>query len=167
MKKNDEPLYIIEDFPLLIWVSRAILGGWIMFATIKFQVNPLFFGITIAIAILLILIKYERSVIVRKDCIEIRSKALIPFLNRKKVIYYSSLKNISLEEYGFSFDLKTFLVKLIFNVSHTAFGYDKIVIDYKDGFWEKIICIGNRKENEILVQYIEAKLLQLQEADSK
>ncbi|MCP4441278.1 MAG: hypothetical protein GY810_20425 [Aureispira sp.] len=150
-------LYKIKAFPFSEYILRLLLLGWIYFAYTKFDLNPNFFGVTIAIAIILFFLILETSIVVTKDSLIEKRTNWLPFLSRKRIIAkHSEIHEISYEKGNFN---KLGLVlNLIEYVPGTTSTPNLFIIRKKDGSSVALETKGSQYENEKLIKIIKAKM---------
>ncbi len=98
MEYKDEILFEAKGNIIMPFIFRLILLFWIIFAFYKWEINALFFGISIVVAVLIILFIFRASIIVRKNDFEIKSECWVPFFSSSFQCDYSEISDISYEK---------------------------------------------------------------------
>lgn len=144
--------YKIKELPILQFIIRLLALGWICFAYIKYQVNPDFFGATIALAIIIILGISEKSIIATNNSLLILHQRWIPFLNEKEKIMFSEIAEI--EYTKTKINGLPLILNFIFYVPGTNEQEALLTIHLKNGESYKYRGIGTAKQNKKLIAII-------------
>ncbi|MDY7394125.1 hypothetical protein UMM65_02650 [Aureibaculum sp. 2210JD6-5] len=145
----------IKQGVLWINISRAIFLGWIIFAAIQYERNPFFFGLTIAVAFLLILQMPRKSLELSNKSILLKENRILPLLNSETEIPINQLEGIKFEKGEWS--LSRFILDFIGPGNIGFFGKKPSYLSYKlkNEDWIQKEAIGSPEENEKLIILVE------------
>lgn len=146
-KKTKNVNFIIAEFPV-VYLTVFLLCAWIAFATYMYRLNPNFFSVTIGIAVLIIFRQNRTFFILDDSEFEVKSKYLLPILNRSTIIKLSEIKDIEIKKDDYH-ELTTWQQ---FNRLHRR--PNMLLITLKDNSIKEYRCVGLDKENTILVELI-------------
>ncbi|MFC2132902.1 hypothetical protein ACFLRG_03790 [Bacteroidota bacterium] len=148
--------YKIVEYPLLQYIIRIVLFFWIIFASLKFSVNPSFFGITIIIALIIILTISERTIETKQHFIEIRHKKWLSFLSKKEKIGYNEI--VDIQYVAPEMSGMAIVLNLIEYIPGTIQKGPKLSFTLKRNRWKKIPTIGGKEKNDELIKAIKKNL---------
>ena len=157
-EKHENSLHY-SQLALTAWTVRLILTTWIIFAVYKFNMNPVFFGITIAFACFRILsVSYLKIVVTKKSLIFIRSR-LLPFLNGKDEYFFSQIVNIEFDNSRVQ-RWKVVIDWIIrFLSSSIGSGPDAYLrLNLTENQTRKYTAFGSRKRNREIVNLINERI---------
>jgi hypothetical protein len=147
----------INEFPVFKYAFRLLLACWIYFACTKLHINPIFFGLTIAIAILVILTVTEVSIVVNSEELIIKRKKRLLFYNKEQSYCYSDLRTIKFEK-G-KVDGAGIVVAILTEfVSGRIWQKAELMIEKKDGSTVTIASIGSQFQNEKLIKIVTERI---------
>jgi len=149
-------LYKIEELPVIQYLLRFIMFGWIYFAYTKFVINPIFFGFTIIVAVVIILSISESSVVATESQLIFINKRWLPFLNTTKRYFYAEITDIHYERR--KTDGIVVLLNLIQHMPGTRTKPAQITIFKKDGSSIKNSAIGRQVANDELMSIVKGKI---------
>ena len=149
-------IFEIKEFPFFQYVIRLICLGWIIFAYSKFEINPEFFGSTIALSVIIIFTLIEKSVVASDLYLIIYRKRWFPFFNEEEKIYYRDIFYLHFEES--SVDLGALLLNFLITSPESAFKRSKLVITNKDFMTHEVKSIGSEEEVNELIAIVEEKI---------
>ena len=157
MPDQKNVLYTLKENPSLKYILMLLLMGWIVFAISMFEVNQGFFGVTIGLAIILILRIRQHEMVVTENSLIVKEVPLIPVYKKQATYPYSDIQSISYKD-G---ELDGFVLLISLFLPGPAAG-DKdpeIYITLKDG---KPITLFAAKydnsQNRQLVEIVNSKL---------
>lgn len=150
--------YKIVEFSLTKYLIRGLLFLWIIFASVRFNINPTFFGITIIAALIFILTISEMSIEANKNFIEITHKKWLSLLNRKEIIEYDEIVDIVYIRPQIS--AISIILNLIMYAPGTLEKGPRLSITLKEDRWAEIRTFGSEQMNKELIQFVKLNLKQ-------
>lgn len=154
MKKDDE-LFKIKEFSLFKNVLRIVLIGWIIFAIYKFNINQYFFGITILIAVVLIILISEMVLEAKENYIQICNNRWFRIFSSTFKAKYKDIELIYYEKSTINYVI--FILTLIDGMAGTddiAKNDAKLYIKFKNGEVKEFYTIGNKNQNAKLINIV-------------
>lgn len=146
----------IKEYPFNQYIGKIILLCWIVFAIIKFNINPNFFGATIIVAVFLILSITETSIEAKERFLEIKYRNWSPFLNKSEKIDYKDIVNIEYikpEISGVSI-----LLNLIVRVHGTLRKGPKLYLTLSENKWKEIDAFGKKSQIDKLIKVVKSNV---------
>jgi hypothetical protein len=113
-----------------------------------YRLNPLFFSLTIGIAVLFMFRRNQTFFILDDRELQVKTKYLLPILNRYTIIKLSEIKDIEIKKDDYD---QLSIWKRSNRVHRLP---DMLLITLKDNSIKEYKCVGFDKENRILVELI-------------
>jgi hypothetical protein len=157
MKKN-----LYEDPSILFQIKRSdyfiryFFLAWIAFAVYQFEVNPVFFSVTIAFAVLCVVGISDKIINLKSDRIEIKSKRWFPVFSSEETLLISEIKSV--DHYISDPGAVLTVLSALDGVAGIARRTDKIFIEFKDSRNIYEIRFGTLKEKRMLTELIQKRI---------
>jgi hypothetical protein len=146
----------ITEFPLKAYCVRFLLISWIVFALMKFEVNTIFFGVTIGIALVILFFIGTKSIQTKAECIEFKETFFLPFMNVIERIEYKDILDVRYvipETNGV-----TIMLNVINYVPSTIHKKPILLFTLREGVLKEIETMGNDTKNVKFVELIHEKI---------
>jgi len=156
-------IYELIEFPLALWIIRILLLLWTGFALSKFNINPVFFGLSIALAVGLIIRLSQTILHLTPTHILVYSKSFFG-LKLSKSYAISNIENIHFKPSDFHYIA---LILDLFLPFPGILGYSrsKLSIKLKGEDWVAMNAVGSELKNKRLVRFVQK--YQRQELNSR
>ena len=135
---------------------RYLFLVWIAFAVYQFEVNPVFFSVTIAFAAICVIGISDRIINLKSDSIEIKSKRWFPVFSSEETLLISEIKSV--EHYINDPGTVIKVLSALDGVAGIARRTDKIFIEFKEPRKIYEIRFGTLKEKKMLTELINERI---------
>jgi hypothetical protein len=156
--KSPELITEIKEYPALQVLLRIMCLAWLAFGGYKFTLNPVFFGISLLVAITAFLLITRMVITVTEDMLIIRHERILPLLSVELVYPLDEIEDIHLDMADLSIVARVPAdISLLFPSARVVRA-ESLSIKRRGKPWKKFRLVGSNEQYKELVAIVKSRM---------